>query len=144
MTEEEYFQERLEDQLRWYSSKSKYNQRWFNRLRLIEICAAAIIPFLSGVGEKITYSSWLIGFLGILIAVAAASITLFKFHENWIEYRTTAEQLKHEKYIYLTGIKPYNADDRLELLVERVESLISKENSAWAVEIRKPSKLPKI
>ena len=124
MTEEEYLKERLDYQLNWYSKKSLYNQKCFKSFRLIEIVSAALIPFLSGMGDKILYSQWLIGGLGVFIAVAAAITALFKYHENWIEYRTTAEQLKHEKYMYLTNVKPYHADERFKILVERIESLI--------------------
>lgn len=143
MTEEEYIKERLEDQLVWYSQKSAYNQKWFKRLRLAEITSAALIPFLSGMGDKIEYSAWIIGGLGALIAISAAATTLFKYHENWIEYRTTAEQLKHEKFIYATNASPYDQEDKFELLVERVESLLSKENSAWAATTRSKNKTAK-
>ena len=143
MNEERYIKERLDDQLAWYSNKSQYNQKWFKRLRLVEIVSAALIPFLSGMGDKILYSQWLIGGLGVFIAIAAAITALFKYQENWIEYRTTAEQLKHEKYIYLTNTKPYDTEDKFTLLVERVELLISKENSAWAAMAKKRSDVQK-
>ena len=137
MNEEQYLESRLEDQLRWYSEKSKHNQSWFIRYKVIEISSAALIPFLSGFSEKIPYSSWIIGILGLLVAITASLTMLFKYHENWIQYRTTAEQLKHEKYIYLTGTQPYNTKDKFNLLVERAESLISKENTEWAASSRK-------
>jgi hypothetical protein len=137
MNEEEYLRDRLQHQLEWYSKKSRYNKKWYKRLRLTEIVSASLIPFLSGMGERIPYSPWIIGGLGALIAVAAAASALFKFHENWIQYRTTAEQLKHEKFMYLTGINPYNGDDKFSLMVERVESLISKENTVWAQSTKK-------
>jgi len=139
MKEDEYLKERLEDQLVWYDKKSEHNQKFFKRLRLLEIVSASLIPFLSGMSEKVPCFSWLIGGLGVLIAVSAATSALFKYHENWIEYRTTAEQLKHEKYAYLTGIKPYDTEEKFDLLVERIEALISKENSAWATVTRKQS-----
>ena len=47
MNEEDYLKERLDDQLEWYSKKSQLNQKWFKRLRLVEIISAAIIPFIS-------------------------------------------------------------------------------------------------
>ena len=136
MKEEDYFKERLDDQIAWYSKKSQHNQHWFKYLRLVEIFSAALIPYLSGMGDKIAYSQWLIGGLGVFIAVAAAITALFKYQENWIEYRTTAEQLKHEKYMYLTNAKPYHTEDKFQFLVERVESLISKKNSSWAAIVR--------
>ena len=120
-----------------------FNQKFYKRLRLTEIIAAALIPFLSGSGEIIPYNAWIIGALGVLIAVAAASSALSKFHENWIQYRTTAEQLKHEKYLYLTGVKPYDLENKFSLLVERVEGLISKENSYWAQSVKQITKSDK-
>ncbi|MEH6345019.1 MAG: DUF4231 domain-containing protein [Bermanella sp.] len=143
MTEKEYLEDRLESQLKWYSDKSSFNKTWFSRLRLLEIIAAALIPFLSGMADKINYSAWIIGGLGVLIAVSAAISSLLKFQENWIEYRTISEQLKHEKYIYLTDTKPYDSDNKFNLLVERVESLISKENSTWAATSKNLGGTPK-
>ena len=132
MNEEEYLKDRLEQQISWYGNKSRVNQEWYKKLRLAEIAAAAFIPFLSGMQAKAPWFPWIIGSLGVLIAVAGAASTLFKFHENWIQYRATAEQLKHEKFMYLTRTNLYHANDRFALLVERVENLISKENTAWA------------
>ena len=133
MKEEAYLKDRLEDQLAWYSKKSNYNQKYFQRLRFGEIILATIIPFLSGMGDKIPYYHWIIGGIGVIISITAATITLFKYHENWIEYRTTEERLKHEKFMYLTNTKPYNIEGKFKLLVERVESIIAKENAAWAI-----------
>ena len=101
MNEDEYLSERLEDQIRWYSKKSQYNQKYYKVLRLAEIIAASLIPFLAGIGNNIPYSEWVIGILGVMIAISAGASSLYKFQENWIQYRTTAETLKHEKYLNL-------------------------------------------
>jgi hypothetical protein len=138
MKEEEYLKNRLDDQIQWYSKKSQYNKKWFSYLRLLEICSAAMIPFLSGVmhADEMHYK-WIIGGLGVLIALAAAVIALFQYQENWVEFRTTAEQLKHERYLYVTNTTPYNnMESKFQLIVERVEALISKENSKWAAMAR--------
>jgi len=74
---------------------------------------------------------------GAIIAIVSGVLGLYKFQENWLEFRTTAESLKHEKYLYLTNSEPYNADEPLNLLVSRVETLISKENTNWAQYMRK-------
>src|SRR6202042_1603438 len=39
--------ERLEDQIAWYDRKSSANQRYFKRIKIVEIAAAAFIPLLS-------------------------------------------------------------------------------------------------
>jgi hypothetical protein len=94
------------------------------RLRLTEIVCAALIPFLSASGEKIPCGALLTGGLGIVIAISAAASALYSFHENWIQFRSSAEQLEHEKFLYLTNTEPF--------LVQRVEGILSKENSSWA------------
>ena len=132
MNEDEYITDRLDDQIIWYDKKSQTNQRWFKCLRIFEIISAAIIPFLAGIGSSIPYYSVIIGALGVIIAVSAGVSAIYKFHENWIEYRTTSETLKHEKYLFQTKCPPYHQEDSFCRLVQRVEGLISKENSQWS------------
>jgi Protein of unknown function (DUF4231) len=62
---------------------------------------------------------------------------------HWIEYRATAESLKKEKFLFLTQTDPYDKDDAFHLLVERVEALLSKENTEWLQSVMKPSKAEK-
>ncbi|OQY02216.1 MAG: hypothetical protein B6I26_01325 [Desulfobacteraceae bacterium 4572_130] len=135
MNEEKYINERLEKQILWYSKESRFNQKFHKLLRLTEIIFAALIPFLAGMVGKIPYSTWIIGGLGVVIAVCAGASSVWKFHENWIQYRTSAETLKHEKYLYLTKSYPYNEENQenaFNYFVKRVENLISKENTQWA------------
>ena len=42
--------ERLEDQIAWYDRKSVSNQRAYRRIKITEILAAAVIPFLVAPG----------------------------------------------------------------------------------------------
>lgn len=132
MNEKEYIEQRLKDQIQWYSAKSQFNQRWFKRLKILEITSAALIPFLAGFGPKIPYYQLIIGFLGVVIAVSSGISSIYKFHENWIEYRTTAETLKHELYLFETKSAPYDKENSFQELVQRVESLISKEHTQWS------------
>lgn len=132
MDADEYLATRLDDQISWYSRKSQWNKQWLWRLRTAEIVFAGFIPFLANHGGPDSLIRTTVGLLGVAVAVIAGAISLFKFQENWIEYRTTAESLKHEKYLYLTLSNVYAGDDAFHLLVERTESLISKENTSWS------------
>lgn len=141
MPPEEYLKQRLDDQIDWYDKKSQWNQRWFKRLRVVEILLATCVPFLVAyVTPDTGYLKVIVGVMGILVALASGSVTLYKFQENWIEYRTTAETLKHEKYLYLTESAPYDGKQAFRLLVERAESLMSKENTSWAQLTRETAK----
>lgn len=42
--------ERLEDQIGWYDRESITNRRTYKRIKIVEILAARIIPFLAALG----------------------------------------------------------------------------------------------
>jgi hypothetical protein len=46
-------------------------------------------------------------------------------------YRSTAEALKHEKFLFLSCAGPYATGDRQRVLAERLEGLISQEHARW-------------
>jgi hypothetical protein len=122
---------RLEDQIAWYDRNSMTNQRYFKRIKMVEIAAAAIIPFLSAL--SLPRMMWVIGGLGVLITVLEGMLHLNQYQQNWIAYRSTCESLKHEKYVYLGKAAPYaNSPDPHALLAERIESLVSQEHAKWA------------
>ena len=125
---------RLDDQIEWYDGKSITNQRWFKWLKVIQIVAAAIIPFMAGFKHIVLPidTAIVIGGLGVLIVILEGLQSLNQYQHNWITYRSTCEELKHEKYLWEAKAGPYldlqNPDP---LLAERVESLISREHAKW-------------
>ena len=123
----------MDDQISWYSKKSSRNKKLFNNLRFFEIILALLVPFLGTfLTEEVIELKYVVSLVGVLIAAIAGLISLMKYQEFWIEYRITAQSLKHEKYLFLTQSGPYEGGDGFHLFVERIESLISKENSKWA------------
>lgn len=132
MNENEYIDSRIDDQIDWYDKKSQKAQCWFKWLRGTEIIAAAAIPLIAGFASEPFPVTLAVGILGASIAVISSAISLNQFQENWTEYRTTCESLKHEKFLFLTKAEPYSEKEPFRLFVQRVESLISKENSAWS------------
>ena len=133
MDEMEYMKDRLDDQIEWYSRKSKINKIWYIRLQVSLLILAALITLSGGVNSFINLS-WLslaTAIMGALVAVLSGALKIYKYQENWTEYRTTIESLKHEKFLYLTKCEPYNGSNAFKVLVQRVEALISQENSNW-------------
>src|SRR5262249_42515453 len=97
--------QRLDQRIEWYDHHSAYNQWAYKVLKLIVIVAAALIPFLSGTeGFR---PPWLVGALGVVIAVAEGIQQLNQHHVNWTSYRSTCEALKHERHLYLAKAAPY-------------------------------------
>jgi uncharacterized protein DUF4231 len=134
MPDSDPIMERLETQIAWYDHKSMRYQRIFRRVKIVEIVAAALIPFLAALSAKeFPWTSWLTAGLGVIITVFEGLLQLGQYQQNWIAYRSTCESLKHEKYLYLGKAGPYaSVPDPHALLAERVESLVSQEHAKWA------------
>jgi hypothetical protein len=122
--------DRLEDQIGWYDRKSLHNRKIFKRIKIAEIAAAALIPFMSAFsGPRF---AWVTGGLGVTITVLEGMLHLNQYEQNWISYRSTCESLRHEKYMYLGNAGPYaGLPNARALLAERVESMVSQEHSKW-------------
>ncbi len=136
--QEDYLKDRLDHQIDWYSRKSSFHHKMYTRLQIVTIIAAASIPFLSGYASDDTpIIKVLIGLIGIVIASITAILSLNKYQENWMSYRQTSEALKHEKYLYLTMTDPYQGEDAFQVLVQRVEGLISNEHDQWTQYMKK-------
>ena len=141
MNAEGYMKERVDAQLLWYSKKSKSCQDTYKTLKLIELICAALVPFMAGMGTRIPLSEWGIAVLGVVIALCVGVSSLFRFHENWLTYRSTLEAMKQEKFLFLTSSGIYATEDAFTLFVARFESLIAAENQYWAASQKKtPSK----
>lgn len=135
MSEQEYLDQRVNDQISWYESKSGSSKRRFRQLKMLETVLALMIPFLAGFitdGPGAVPIKFTVGLIGVLVAVTTNAITLFKLQENWIQYRTIAEALKQEKFLYVTQAGPYKSGGGFPDFVERCEQLIAKENTQWA------------
>jgi hypothetical protein len=121
---------RLEKQLDWYGKKSRSARLWFQRIKLIEIVSAALIPLLAG--RDLPNVRWIVAGLGLLITLLEGILHLYQFQERWSSYRVTAEALKREKFLYLGNAGPYaEAQNPKVLLAERVEAVIAQENVQW-------------
>lgn len=122
---------RLEDQIDWYDRKSRSAQHTFKRIKVVEILSAAAIPFLAGLNYP--HDKLVTGGLGVLITILEGLLHLNQYQQNWTNYRSTCEALKHEKYVYLGKASPYaTAQDPHALLAERIESTVSQEHAQWA------------
>lgn len=132
---EKYLSGRYKDQINWYDKKANQNQWWFKALNIYVILTSIVIPVLiSALDTSHLVIKILITIVSGTIALAAGVNNLYKFHENWINYRTTCETLKKEKSYYDGGVDAYSSiNDKKALFVERVESIISRENTLWLI-----------
>ncbi|MGH3840263.1 MAG: DUF4231 domain-containing protein [Pseudonocardiaceae bacterium] len=119
--------ERLEDQLGWYDRKSMLAQRAYKRVKLGQLVVGATVPVVAGLEVPAAVTAT----LAAMVVIAEGAQQLYQWQTNWVLYRSTAESLKHEKYLYLAAAGPYNTDDRHRVLAERLEGLVSQEHAKW-------------
>lgn len=133
MNEENYLRERVDDQIKWYSTKSSKNKKSYYIINFIEITFGLLISIISLFLEESLLRNLVTG-LSLSVTALNGLLSFLKCQENWTEYRKTAEILKHEKYMFLAEAGVYNIEkeDRYKLFVERCETIISSENINWA------------
>ncbi|WP_189867437.1 DUF4231 domain-containing protein [Streptomyces poonensis] len=121
--------ERLQDQMGWFDRKSGYGQRQFKRLKMATLALAAGLP----VAVAASAPHWAVAAMGALVAVIEGAQQLFRFQENWINYRAVCESLRREQYLYLARAGHYaGVEDADILLAEQVEKITGQENTLWA------------
>jgi len=68
----------------------------------------------------------------VVVLVCNLLLRVNAYEQNWINYRSTCEALKHEKFLFLAKAGPYkDATTAVTQLAERVESLVSVEHAKW-------------
>ncbi|MBK6731448.1 MAG: DUF4231 domain-containing protein [Bacteroidetes bacterium] len=131
MDEAQYLEQRIDNQIKWHSSKSRQYKKAFQSLQLAQIFLGISIPFCSILIKDPLVLKIVVGALGMLIALIAGLIALFKFQENWVNNRRTSEFLKNEKYLFLTKATPYDGQNAFSDFVVRSEQIMMDENQSW-------------
>ncbi len=120
--------ERLDNQIAWYDAKSRQAQIRFKILKAAVLGVAASIPVVAAFDVPV----YVAGILGGVVVFIEGLLQAYQYRQNWITFRSTAESLKHEKYLYLARADIYaGSRNPLRLLAERIEGLISQEHARW-------------
>src|SRR3954467_4957551 len=94
------------DYIDWIEAAAARSRRGYYALRLTALIAAAIVPALvaadAGATARITAAA-----LGVLVAATTATETFLRLGERWRHYRTIAELLKSEGWLFAQHAGPY-------------------------------------
>lgn len=135
MTQEfAYLEDRIESQKKWHSNKATINKNRYYLTETITLVAGASIPvinvfdILPNPVLKIISAS-----LAAIIVVASGLGKLFKYQENWLNFRALSESLNREKELYLYKVGDYDQEDEVrgKILIERVENLLGTTTSQF-------------
>ena len=134
---DKYLVERYDKQVKWYDKKSILNKKLADIFQISIIFLAAITPVLAALELK-----WPTIVSSSLIAAVSGIFRYCKFDELWHNYRTICETLRKEKNFYDFKINDYqDAENPETVFIERVEHLISQENTEWFSIVKKKEKI---
>lgn len=133
MDQKTYLTERIDDQIKWFSNKSKTNQNRYKLLKLIVIIASVTLPFLVGfINDENDILKIIVGVIGVVIAGIEGILALYKYKDLWLQYRLTSEMLQREKLFFITQSGHYHKNENaFKDFVNRAESIMSSENQSW-------------
>ena len=121
---------RLSDQIQWFGNASRRAQSRYQFIKTTEMILAAAIPVVALLDAD--WSKYVSAILGAAIVVFEGVQQVNQYHDNWINYRSTAEALKHEKYLFVASAGHYrNTSSPYADLAEQTEALISQEHAKW-------------
>ena len=131
---QKYLEDRYYDQINWYDKKAVSNQKSYRFYQWGLIILSALTPVLIAIdqGDVWAHLWWWPLASSVLVDLMTTALKVFKYQETWINYRTTCETLRKEIHFFEAGTDVYeDAVDKEALFVERVEMLISRENTLW-------------
>ena len=132
---------RLNDQLGWYDKKSIKCKNWYTWLRVMQTILAVFIPVASHLEPGV--AKWATSISGAVIAILEGIQQINQYATLWVQYRSTAENLKHHKFLLLSSAGPYKnlkTNEQLVELSENVEEIVSTEHAKWIKEAQQSTK----
>ncbi|WP_030159385.1 DUF4231 domain-containing protein [Streptomyces sp. NRRL S-244] len=127
----EYVETRLGQYQQWYDRKAMRSKAAHLRMRTLAVVGGALVPVL--VNLDVPFARVTATVLSLLVVASVSLESVYRYREQWKNYRSTEQLLGHERIYFETGVGPYAGlaeADALTLLVSRVEKAIANENSA--------------
>lgn len=149
----EFLKLRWLEQLAWMEAKAGKAQWFYYRLRVITIVGAVLVPALVALnslhgwpGNAAQIATWIVS---LVVAVSAAVEGFFQFGQRWRNYRSTAERLKTEGWLFLQAAGLYAAvdgsrADSYRTFASRVEELIQKDVTGYITEVATEKQRPPV
>ena len=131
----DYPERRLKSQRDWHSRAARWNKHRFYFMEIATLLAGAAIPVINlWIVQDAHLAGLLSAILGGIVVLAAGITRLFKFQENWLQYRALVDALDREQEHYRIGAGEYARVDeagRSRLFVERIEGLLASTTSQY-------------
>ncbi len=126
-----YINERVENQLNYFDFKSTLNKNYYQLFKIMQLAAAALLPFFSIFLVEYLWMKYIVAFLGTMVTILEGVLATGKYHEKWVTYRSTAELIRQEKFMYLMKAGNYDQPNANAQFVTKIELLLGKETAGW-------------
>jgi hypothetical protein len=123
----------LDREFRRYDAAAVRHRIAYLAMRLVALGVGAAVTVLAAIdaGPALTAS------LAAVVVVAEGAQQLFQLHTRWISYRTAAETLRREAFLYVAELPPYAEPAlRRARLASVLQDVTSRENTAWLETMR--------
>ncbi|MFD3945677.1 DUF4231 domain-containing protein [Streptomyces sp. NPDC058579] len=131
MTAERYVDSRLTQYQEWYDLKATKMKAMHLRMRTLAVVGGALVPVL--VNLDLGFAKVTATVLSLVVVASVSLESVYRYREQWKNYRSTEQLLGHERVYFAARVGPYHGlseRDCFTLLVARVEKAIASENSA--------------
>ncbi|MEU5216390.1 DUF4231 domain-containing protein [Streptomyces sp. NPDC020807] len=131
MTAERYVEGRLTQYQEWYDVKATRMKAMYLRMRTVSVVGGALVPVF--VNVDLAFARVVATVLSVVVVAAVSLESVYRYREQWKNYRSTEQLLGHERVYFEARVGPYRdlgGRQAFALLVARVEKAIASENSA--------------
>ncbi|MFE0648097.1 DUF4231 domain-containing protein [Streptomyces sp. NPDC059534] len=131
MTAQRYIESRLAQYQGWYDAKATRMKAMHLRMRTASVVGAALVPVF--VNLDMAFARVTATVLSVVVVAAVSLESVYRYREQWKNYRSTEQLLGHERVYFEARVGPYQSLGKREAfstLVARVEKAIASENSA--------------
>ncbi|MER7836223.1 DUF4231 domain-containing protein [Streptomyces sp. NPDC096040] len=128
---QDYVEGRLSQYQKWYDKKAVKTKAMHLRMRTISVVGGALVPVL--VNLDLSFAKLTATVLSLIVVGSVSLESVYRYREQWKNYRSTEQLLGHERVYFETKVGPYSGlteSEAFTTLVARVESAIANENSA--------------
>jgi Protein of unknown function (DUF4231) len=116
----------------WYDRAASRYRIGYISVKIFQLVVTASIPVVAIAMHAGRYEGLTTGTLAAILLVAEGIQQTLQLLPRWTKYRAAHSALRREKLLYDATAGPYaQAPIPIALLTERVNAIISDENTAW-------------
>ena len=126
-----YIDNTVKKEQKFHSKKATIYKRNSLILKITTLVLSSLIPLLLAVfKEDSEIVNYLLAFIGFFLVLIEGVKSELKYHEKWLLYRTTSEDLKRELSMFLALTDTSNKKE-VSSFVKRINYILDTNNVRW-------------